>query len=208
MGKGKRNKQKAATEGLKITGMVFWHGGAAGRAVGEHIVPGQQLAFRRIIDRDNDFSVMRPDFAYATTDRDLAFDFAVRESMKTGHGALYLVKPIGKITHDPDFPQGVSYRCKQAEVLDISVDGITPSTPFTRQSWRYMKWTDGSDLFDDDGYAIPNKVQRHFGVTSDDLRFLGPWSEFPLIQQAAATSFRAKNPGVSDEHVLGVAARL
>ncbi|KIA73415.1 hypothetical protein ANMWB30_23420 [Arthrobacter sp. MWB30] len=196
MGKGKRLR-------TKDTGSVaidYWHGGAAGRAIGDMLVPGIQVAgYRDTVLASMSESTLadyRPEFTYITTDRDLAFDFAVlHQKSGLGASALYKVSPLGSVTHDPDFPAGVSFRVGGAKVLTIEPDEFTPLTRESGASLGYTTWDDGSPMYDSNGFPLPNKMQRYFGIQPEDLRPLGFAAEFHAIHGRCMTLIKEKNPG-------------
>ncbi|WP_157407748.1 hypothetical protein [Arthrobacter sp. ZBG10] len=207
MGKGSRLRKKEVPNGAA----VYWHGGAAGRAVGEALIPGVQVpGYRHVVAAftPQGFAEYRPDFAYITTDRDLAFDYAV-EYYKLGLGpsSLYKVVPLGKSTHDPDYPTGVSFRCKGSRVVAVELDEFTVLTKETGAALRYRTWDDNSPLFDNDGYPLPNKVQKHFGVTAEDLRNLGYGADFSAIHQRCMELVGIRNPGITQADIDRVIAK-
>lgn len=195
VGKGSRLRKQEATR--KET--VYWHGGAPGRVVGEELIPGDQVPGYVHLDAltQEDLAEYRPDFVYVTTDRDLAHDFAVKHVQLDGAAALYRVVPLDKPTHDPDYPAGVSFRCTAAKVTAVESDPFSDSTRLTGAALRYTTWDDNSRMYDESGYPLPNKLQRHFGVTPEHLRHLGYGAEFPDIHQRCAQVVMELNPGIT-----------
>jgi hypothetical protein len=176
MGKQKRtNKKDLAVE--------YWHGGPAGRAVGDLLIPGTEApGISHGVDEMTPeiFAQQRPDFVYITIDRNLALDYSILNA-KLGPAALYRVKPRGPLQPDPDYPSGISHRCRAAVVLAVESDVITAETPDTGAHLGYSTWDDGSPLYDSDGYPLPNKIHQSSGVKPSHLRGLGYGADFDAI---------------------------
>lgn len=202
MGKSKRLRN----QGTRAETVAYWHGGTAGRAVGEVLVPGLQVpgygsVLAGITGSKKRFRDYRPDYVYVTTDRDLAFDFAVRHLTLGLDSALYRVFPQGKPSHDPDYPVGVSFRCRSANVLAVEPDIFDASSVESGAARKYMTWDDGTPLYDLEGYALPNQLQHHFGMRPQHLRSLGKAAEFPLIHRRCSEVLQQLVPGFSQAHV-------
>jgi hypothetical protein len=188
----------------KQPAIEYWHGGASGRGVGEQLVPGTEApGYSHVVDRmsPEDFAQQRPDYVYITSDRNFAFDYAVSFA-KFGAASLYRVKPLGHVEHDPDYPRGVSFRCRAALVLAVEPDVITEETAETGAARGYETWDDGSPLYDPAGYPLPNKVQQHFGVTPAHLRSLGYGADFDLINLRSVETVRTLHPDLSPRDIL------
>jgi hypothetical protein len=142
------------------------------------------------------------DFAYITTNQGLAFNYARRYAQATGEpGALYQVAPSREPLHDVDYPVGVSFRCRGAVVLQIVGGPITGNTPPSIQGLQAKTWQDGTQLYDPQGYPLPNEVQKKFGVTPTDLRGLGIGAPMPDILSHASQVVQMKNPGITQDQL-------
>jgi hypothetical protein len=182
----------------------YWHGGAAGRAVGDLLIPGTDVpAYSQVIaDMTKElFDQQRPDYVHITVDRNLAIDYAILNA-KFGAAALYRVKPLGPLEGDPDYPQGVSHRCSRALVLSVEPDVITSETPDTGAHLGYSTWADDSPLYDSDGYPLPNKMHQHFGVKASHLRSLGYGADFEAIEVLCRKTMFKLNPTLKQQDFL------
>lgn len=195
----KRSKQAVATD--RKSRPVYWHGGAAGIAVGEALLPG--TAIPGYVEtylsgmNEQDFADYAPDFVYITVDRDLAYDFAVKTAQFGKGASLYRVAPKGVPSHDADFPEGVAFKCRMANVLEVAVEEFDEKTQQTRVAQGYMTWDDGVPIYDAAGYALPSKTAAYLGVKSEDLRSLGRWSEFENIHAALIRHIEKIRPGIT-----------
>lgn len=188
----------------KAPAVEYWHGGAAGREIGEQLVPGTVApGYSHVVDSMTpaEFAEQRPDYVHITTDRNLAFDYAISFA-KFGPAALYRVRPLGHLEHDPDYPRGVSHRCRTALVLAVEPDVITAETAETGAARGYETWDDGSPLYDGEGYPLPNKMQQHFGITPDQLRSLGYGADIDAINSRVVQLAREMRPDLTPEDVL------
>ena len=180
MGKGARARKIRA---MADSVTSYWHGGITGLRVGDDIIPMSQIVeaeWAKIGDHyDYD-----PNFAYITTDYDLAHDTAVRSAQGLGIAAVYRVRPEGATSHDDDYPAGVSLRCRRARIVEVASE-ITSKTPSRKTDRKYMVWTDGTALYDADGYVQPSKILRAQGVHKADLRPLGPDASFDDVRAFA-----------------------
>lgn len=183
-------KQKRASK--KDPAVEFWHGGPAGRAVGDLLIPGTEApGISQVVDEMSPemFAQQRPDFVHITIDRNLALDYSIL-SAKLGPAALYRVKPRGPLQPDPDYPRGISQRCRAAVVLAVEPDVITAETPDTGAHLGYSTWDDGSPLYDTDGYPLPNKIHQSSGVKPSHLRGLGYGADFDAIAELCTRTMR------------------
>lgn len=184
---------------------TFWHGGAAGRQVGDFLIPGTEVpGYRNYLQRMSKemLAEYRPDFVYITTEKDLAFDYAVYFS-QLGPAALYKVVPE-RVEHDPDYPSGVSFRCSRAQVISIEEHEFSPGTPLTGASLRHQTWSDGSQLYSDDGFPLPNRAQARLGVLPEDLRGLGYNATFTDISRRITKVVEERNPGITRDAIMKV----
>ena len=75
---------------------VFYHGGAAGLAVGDFVLPGGQ------VDAESDtwYEGTDPEFCFVTTDIVHAWHNALYCEAERGAGAVYRVAPVGRLQLD------------------------------------------------------------------------------------------------------------
>jgi hypothetical protein len=191
---------------------VYWHGGAVGRAIGDHLIPGTDVpGYSNIVTAifaTGKFDELRPDYVYITTDRNLAFDYAISWAKFGPAAALYRVKPLGHLEHDPDYPRGISHRCRSAVVLAVEPDVITAETPETGAAFGYETWDDDSPLYDSEGYPLPNKTHQHFGVTPAHLRSLGYRADFEAIAYRCTQEMRELNPNLTPADFIAYQQKL
>lgn len=145
---------------------------------------------------------------YVTTDRDLALDFAIGYAKVIGRpAALYQVRPLGGRVHDSDYPLGVSFGCSEGAL----VQGISPVTALmavTGAALGYKTWSDDMPMYDRSGYALPNKLQKHLGITPVDLRSLGIGPTYDEIVMLVHTIVRQRHPGLTNADVRRMEAGL
>lgn len=193
----KKNKELKSKPTVK-----YWHGGSAGRLVGDQLIPGTEVPeYSRVVAEMSPdvFNQQRPDYVHITTDRDMAYDYAISYA-KYGPAALYEVKPLGHLEHDPDYPRGVSHRCRSALVISVAPDVITSELVETGAAHGYETWDDGSPLYDDEGFALPAKKHQYFGVKAAHLKSLGIYADFDAINERCVTTVKELRPSLSPEH--------
>lgn len=100
----------------------------------------------------------------------------------SGRPSVYQVSPVGAISPDPDYPQGGAFRCQRARIVAVS-HSVDPAPPHGTPQPKYLAWDDGTRLYNDDGFAQPNMLLRHFGITDGDLFVLGRDADFFSIEQ-------------------------
>ena len=103
----------------------------------------------------------------------------------------------------PDYPPGISFRCSRAQVVAIEPDRFSPTTPDTGAARRYVTWDNGSRMYDNDGYSLPNKLHQYLGVTPAHLRNLGFEAPFHLIERRCSETVRKLRFGRLDESLSG-----
>lgn len=211
MGKGKRLRQEAQLRRATQDQNTYWHGGAAGRQVGDQLIPGIEVPGYRdvFLSQNHEFlNDYRPDFAYITTDRDLALDYAIQVAKGGGRirrpASLYEVVPIGNIMQDPDYPIGVSFRCQSAQVRAVEISDVLPGEKLTGAGYKYMTWDDGSRQYDEDGYPLPNLTLQHYGITATDLRPLGYGADINRVMELGSVIMQRANPSITQEEVNAV----
>lgn len=194
-------------------GPAYWHGGPDGLAVGDVVQPITRLLSLAADTRSAHpwFDDLEHNHVYATFDRSVARGFAARWSAhmlaasvatltadgvlpkrnpwrsvpRDEGGTLYRVQPLGAVSHDPDYPRGISFRMPQARVIAVEETGIPFSIKPTPDVLAYTKWDTGERLWDDEGHVIPNAQMRARGLTTEDFRPLGYAPDaFDILQRA------------------------
>ena len=187
---------------------IYWHGGAFGRSRDDFILPATQVPEMKLHYANlskAERGTYQLDFAYVTTNRGLAFNYARRYAQAMGKpGALYRVAPHRPLSPDEDYPHGVSFYCPRAVVLEVLGGPIKGSEQINIQGLRASIWQDGTQLYDFQGYPLPNKVQQHFGVTRADLRGLGIAAEMKEILTHAEHVLKMRNPGITQAQLNAV----
>lgn len=184
-----------------LAGTAYWHGGPDGLKVGTILLPTTQLhqlsADARIAHPW--FDDLDHGHVCATTDKVLAHDFAARwnlamqaaflqalspdgslparnpwrEVPRTEGGTVYRVQPLGPISRDPDYPEGISFRMPRARIIAVEEPSVPYSLKPSPAALHYQTWDTGERLWDDDGHALANKYMRERGITTADLAPLG-----------------------------------
>lgn len=145
---------------------------------------------------------------YVTTDRDLALDFAIGYAKVIGRpAALYQVRPLGGRVHDSDYPLGVSFGCSEGALVQ-GISPVTASMAVTGAALGYKTWSDDMPMYDRSGYALPNKLQKHLGITPVDLRSLGIGPTYDEIVMLVHTIVRQRHPGLTNADVRRMEAGL
>lgn len=202
---GKANRKKFSEQLREQATMTFWHGGSPGLQPGSLVIPGNRLPTHKWIASYQPVgwaAVTRPDFAYVTTDQDLALDYAIRyHKALQKPGAIYEVTPVGLCAHDPDYPEGVSFRCKGATVVAVARTGITAATPSKRAALRYQTYDDGYPYYDADGYPVPNRRHGKLDITAADLRPAGQWASFEMIMNLSGQLVKRRYPHLTQEDI-------
>lgn len=184
---------------------TYWHGGAAGRTVGDSILPAIQVPEMKLIYSKAPKEVIGPhdpNFAYVTTNQGLAFNFAVRHAQVMGEASAVYRVESRKLLPDPDYPPGVSFRCRTAVVLEIVGSPIIGDEPLSVQGLQEGTWQDGTPLYDSQGYPLPNELQKKFGITPADLRALGIGAPITDILRKVSQVIQIKNPGITQEDII------
>ena len=169
----------------------YWHGGIAGLHVGDFIESSLSRLRRRQqtpLERTRQMTyavghghkVYDRNRVYFTTDPELARTFALGSTLSSS-GALYRVRPVppSSLEVDPDFPD-CGFSARRAEVIEVTEPRVEMSEETARRiSSKYVKWSDDSPMYDDEGYLLPPPEHREVGKTPADYRHFGRW--FPLI---------------------------
>ena len=98
---------------VRRPGAVFYHGGVAGLAVGDFILPSGQVAAP---EGDLWYWGGDPDFCFVTTDVSHAWHNALFCEAERGAGAVYRVAPVGRLRLDL-CESGWNFACKRARIL-------------------------------------------------------------------------------------------
>lgn len=184
----KKKSRKRAAPGLPSTAQHphspvpkspltrLFHGGPAGLRVGDRIVPRNQLATRGV-QRDPRTDPADAGRVYVSTDPDIAEAFAVANP---GRSSVYEVevRPQAALELDPDFPTLHCFSAPAATIIAVHTPHAAMSVARRVQLLAPgTAWTDGTPVYDEDGYLQPQPDARAWGFTAADLRFLGPWRE-------------------------------
>jgi hypothetical protein len=105
---------------------VFFHGGVAGLAVGDSILPGLQIAPAD----DLWYCGSDPDFCFVTTDIVQAWHNALLCEAARGAGAVYRVDPVGRLRLDL-CESGINFAVRSARIL-----ALTPIPAWVREAYR------------------------------------------------------------------------
>lgn len=172
--------------------MDYWLGGRRGITVGDylrgpyerkqdwsHEERRVEQAYRRLgVYKERD-----PRRVYFTTDRELARGWATHEVLqREGGGALYRVRPVPPSSMEPDPDIAVTgFSARSAEVLEVVEDPVqmADEDAIRAMNLKYSLWTDGSPMYDYDGYMLPSPELRAVGASSDLLRHFGTWFTVP-----------------------------
>lgn len=190
---------------------LYWHGGAAGLAEGERLLPLAQVPSQQGLLKHRPLrhaDVYDSSLLYVTTDRSLALDFAIGYAKVIGKpAALYQVRPLGGRVHDIDYPKGVSFGCSEGALVQC-INPVTASMAVTGAARGYKTWSDALPMYDSAGYALPNKLQKHLGITPLDLRPLGVGPSYEQIVTHVAIIVRQRHPGLTDADVRRMESAL
>lgn len=92
----------------------LYHGGIAGLAAGQQILPSSTTGAKSCRDYGNPWCAR--DRVYLTSDGDAAAFYAAG----VGEGDVYLVEPDGPLEHDPDATAlGYSFACESATIVAV-----------------------------------------------------------------------------------------
>ena len=207
----KAKRRQLAQQQRELATQTFWHGGPDGLTVGDVLLPlATLLGIPETVRSDHAlYTEGEWGFVSATTDRILARDYAAKwdrdatleviptytqgqfqpqhnpwTDTRARGGTLYRVAPIGRVEPDPDYP-GAGFRMRSARILEVAETGIPYRIVPSPEALHYIKWTDGSRLYDDDGLALPSPEMRAMGITAKDLAPLGYAPFYMAVQQRA-----------------------
>ncbi|MCU1416140.1 MAG: hypothetical protein JWP32_314 [Schumannella sp.] len=182
MGKARANKERRRTARDAAGSLTLWHGGVAGRDVGDRLLPPTHTnALGNLADMG--LKESRRDRVYFTTDRELARVFAAAVTRMIGQSALYRVEPIGEMDVDPDFPT-VGFQAKQALILEVVETNVSLSATEELERQRpYLVWTDDRHIYDENGRIQINAQSLSLGLTQQDFDNLFPrWTPLPGVE--------------------------
>ena len=97
---------------VRRPGAVFYHGGVAGLAVGDFILPARQVG----AEGDLWYWGGDPEFCFVTTDIIQAWHNALYCEAERGAGAVYRVAPEGRLRLDV-CESGWNFACRRARIL-------------------------------------------------------------------------------------------
>lgn len=172
-------RKKLPRKQVSLTG--YWHGGPAGLAVGDVILPASELSHMPGFYAMEDYADADPNRVYVTTSpliaesfAELVIDWSRMPPVKV-HGAVYEVEPVGSVEPDPDYPgSGCHFSCERARIVAVTKPRIwTASRDARLASMPHMTWDDGAPTYDARGYGLPSGAAQLLGVRPEDLRGLG-----------------------------------
>lgn len=174
----------------------YFHGGAPGLSVGDLLLPRDALPEWRgaavgyaASQFDASAEPGQGEYVYVTRLVDVAASFAARFMDRIGGarpGDVYEVELIGKPSVDPDFATfpGVAARARRATIVSVVARAVAlDEEQQMRTMGPYMLWTDGSPVYDVDGYFLPSPEARAQGVTAAQTRPLGRWRSFDALRK-------------------------
>lgn len=211
MGKKQRPQRKIL---VPIPSADLLHGGRAGLNIGDILYPGSEVpdptfqAFLRRVPKA-EREVYQTNRVAVTTDYDLAHAYAARAGHLdrihgigngSGLGAIYTVRPTLPLEVDADYPEGISYLCKRATIIDVRYSHVpgSPTAP-TAAGMRFMTWDDGARRYDDKGYPLPSQVAQDLGVTGEDIRHLGYGADLDTTLRAVSEVLHRLHPDLTQE---------
>jgi hypothetical protein len=157
----------------------FFHGGVPDLNVGDRLVPRKQLPYGHF-DRHSGVTLdpTDPGRVYVTTRRDIARAYAIRYANTPPHldATLYRVRvpDVTELEPDPDLPGAGAFAAPWAEVVEVCEKRVPGgAVAAQRVLGPLMTWTDGSPIFDRQGYMLP--APEWVGVTARELRVFGRW---------------------------------
>jgi hypothetical protein len=118
---------------------VFYHGGVAGLAVGDFILPGGQVGAD--CADDSWYWGSDPEFCFITTDIIQAWHNALFCEAERGAGAVYRVAPVGRLRLDI-CETGYNFACKRARILARQNIPEWVRSAYKTDSWAFVEqWT-------------------------------------------------------------------
>lgn len=166
----------------------WFHGGPAGLAVGDFVVPRAELpvdSLEHVLASAGDPA--DPTRVYVTGMKRVARGFAARFSNApvpgARVGAVYRVRPVGELVVDGDFPaRARCWSVDRAQVVEVVTARVQePVKVVNRILGPFMEWDDGTPVYDERGYMLPAPQMRAYGVASADLVRFGRWVEYGEI---------------------------
>ena len=99
---------------VRCPGAIFYHGGIAGLAVGDFVLPGGQ------VDAQGNewYWGGDPEFCFVTTDIVHAWHNALLCEAECGAGSVYRVAPVGRLRLDI-CETGYNFACRRARILAL-----------------------------------------------------------------------------------------
>ena len=180
---GKRSRHARGKRPLVVGTTGMFHGGAAGLAVGDVLLPAAEL--RSVYAYLDPMATYDPELVYFTTDVDVARSYAGRYVNPAGAvqpGDLYRVRPLGPVRIDPDYSRhgefrGVFLACETAEIVEVVDRGLLyTAEEQIRLERPYLVWgRPDRPIYDDDGWIIPSEQMLSNGVTREWTTMLKPW---------------------------------
>lgn len=168
------------------SGEALWfHGGPAGLAVGDLIIPLAELpgdSLEHVMTSVG--NPADPKRVYLTEIKRVAHGFAARfanaPTPGARVGAVYRVQPVGELVPDADFPERARcWSAERAQVVEVVTAQVRdPVKVGNRILGPYMEWDDGTPVYDERGYMLPAPPMRAYGVAAAELVRFGRWVSY------------------------------
>lgn len=171
---------------------TYWHGGINGLSVGDRITPAADRAVLPAAYAAGDEYPCDPTRVYLTSDRRLGMGYASQWCVD-GSGTLYRVEPEGEVTEDPDYAgMAVCWTAPAARIVAVEAREVEMTIwEHVRANGRYVRWDDGTPMYDDKGRLTLSTTAAQHGVTVEQVASLGRWVPFEvaalLVEQAVRT---------------------
>lgn len=178
----KQVRRRSGNPAARSASTGLWHGGVPGLVVGDRLLPPSRTR-HRIVTHEAIPYEHDPTSVYVTNEKQFARTFAAQYIRDNEHipGDVYAVRPVGDLLGDPDYALGdeVSFRCSEAVVVAVVERGVRLSgTQLTRLHAPWARWTDGTPMYDPDGYLTLSPEGREAGLRPEVLRMIDPWLEW------------------------------
>lgn len=140
----------------------LFHGGRGGFNVGDVLTPQSEHGFQNLgLDpRSSGFLYAAASFDYAVT---YATIFAGRFSRIAA--AVYVLKPLGKVEHDPLTLDSGGFRMRSAEIASVALGSLVYSST---TGWK------ATDVADEYAVRVARRVER-LNQAHDDVAAVARW---------------------------------
>lgn len=157
---------------------TFFHGGVPGLEAGDRILSAADLKIR--VEYHLLGNTYDPSFVYFSTDQVVASAYAGRYESPEGPfpGDLYVIRPEGEVSGDPDYPDSTCiFKAKSAVVTAIVERGIRiTAREKLRRLGANLAWETGRPCYDAAGHLLPSAEMERNGVDREYLALFDPWT--------------------------------